>query len=208
MESELVDMKNIETTLKDFLRVSWKQETCPNCGAPWNKKKNQCKNKKCAITLEEGKERWVETRYPVLIDLAKLIVLKKMKLKKAKKKLKLSKLNIPKKDLKILAAILAQVQFIDVDWKSIVPLSKIIRSGLIVGATILLWLFLYGLITLNLINIVLTVIVGIIIPSTVGLILRARVNRKVKKAKRAVEEEKTQQESTDEKPHIKDDKAK
>ena len=75
------------------------------------------------------------------------------KLKKAKKKLKLKQAHLTKNDVKILAAVLVQAQLINVDWKSIIPLKKLVRSGLFVGLSILLWLFLYGLMTISLINI-------------------------------------------------------
>ena len=169
-----------EEFLKELLIAIWDQKKCPECGSKWNKKKEQCKNKDCGISLEKAQDAWIEHMWPFLLALADLILNKKMRLKKAKKKLKVDKQKLSKKTVRQLAAILVQAQLIDVDWKSIVPLGKLVRAGLFIGSSIFLWLFLYGVARISPENLLLSISVSIMVPLIIGLIMRRSINKKQK----------------------------
>ncbi len=183
METITLSSKEVsekEAFLKGLLRDLWDQKKCPKCGAKWNKKKEVCPRSNCAISLAEAQDVWVERMWPFLVKLADLILVKKMKLKKARKKLKVDKQKLTKKTVRQLAAILVQGHLIDVDWKSVVPLGRLMRSGLFIGASIFLWLFLYGVTKVTPQSLIISISVSILVPLIIGLILRNSINKKQK----------------------------
>ncbi len=167
----------IETYLKELIKEAWTQKYCPVCNSKWNTKKEQCNRKKCGADFETAQKHWVDTRFPVVIELAQLINAKNIKLKKARKKLKLKKKKIPKKEISIYAGILFQSQLMKIKWKSIVPTGKLLRSGLIITVTLFLWLFLSGYSSLSLGNLFITLGTGILVPVLIMLGLRYRIGK-------------------------------
>ncbi|MHA1803212.1 MAG: hypothetical protein ACTSU4_01620 [Promethearchaeota archaeon] len=182
------DLAKKEALLKDLLKETWDMKKCPACGAKWSKKKGSCKNKECNIDLDTALTTWVENIWPFLLVLSNLTLIKKKRLKKLRKKVKVNNQKLSKKTVRQLAAVLVQGQLIDVDWKSVVPVGKLIRSGLFIGASIFLWLFLYGILRISPQNLILSLTVSIMVPLIIGLILRNRINKKQKQFTASIKE--------------------
>ncbi|MHA1762300.1 MAG: hypothetical protein ACTSYC_00870 [Promethearchaeota archaeon] len=176
-----------EALLKDLLKEIWDMKKCPVCGAKWSKKKESCKNKECNIDLDTALNTWVENIWPFFLALANLTLIKKKRLKKLRKKVKVNKKKLSKKTVRQLTAVLVQAQLIDVDWKSIVPVGKLVRSGLFIGVSVFLWLFLYGVMRISPQNLILSLSISIMVPLIIGLILRNRINKKQKQLTASIE---------------------